>query len=176
MAVISFAGKTPQIAAPHFIAPDAWVIGDVTIAGLVSIFFHAVLRGDIEPITVGEGSNIQEHAMLHTSRGLGPCTVGKNVTIGHRAIIHGCTIEDNCIIGMGSVILDGAVIGKNSIVGAQALVPMNMIVPEGSLVLGVPAKIVKNVSAEQIRTIAQSAFSYQKLGEQYRAVLGFTKG
>ena len=122
MAVISFADKTPQIAAPHFIAPDAWVIGDVTIAGLVSIFFHAVLRGDIEPISVGEGSNIQEHAMLHTSRGLGPCTVGKNVTIGHRAIIHGCTIEDSCIIGMGSVILDGAVIGKNSIVGAQALV------------------------------------------------------
>ena len=171
MSIIQFRDHFPRIREQHFIAPDAWVIGDVEIDPLVSIFFGAVLRGDIEPIRVGEGSNIQEHAMLHTSHGLQPCVVGRNVTIGHRAIIHGCTISDNCIIGMGSVILDGATIGKNCIVGAQAMVPMNMQVPDGSLVLGVPAKVVRQLSEKDFNFIAQSALNYQQLGHEYRGIL-----
>ncbi len=172
MAIIPFQECTPRIHEKHFIAPDAWVIGSVEIAPLVSIFFGAVLRGDINPISVGRGSNIQEHAILHTSHGLGPCTIGENVTIGHRAIIHGCAISDNCIIGMGSVILDGAHIGKNCIIGAQALVPMNAHIPDGSLVVGVPAKVIRALSPEQIESIRESAASYQKIGAEYNKTLG----
>lgn len=172
MAIIPYQDRSPVINEKHFIAPDAWVIGDVKISPLVSIFFGAVLRGDINPITVGHGSNIQEHAMLHTSHGLGPCTVGSNVTIGHRAIIHGCTIGDHCIIGMGSVILDGAEIGENCIIGAQALVPMNAKIPAGSLVVGVPAKVLKPLNAEQLENIRHSALSYQKTGAEYKKLLG----
>jgi carbonic anhydrase/acetyltransferase-like protein (isoleucine patch superfamily) len=172
MAIIPYLNNAPKINEQHFIAPDAWVIGEVTIAPLVSIFFGAVLRGDINPIYVGKGSNIQENAMLHTSQGLGPCTVGENVTIGHHAIIHGCTIADNCIIGMGSVILDGAKIGKNCIIGAQALVPMNAVIPDGSLVVGVPAKVLRPISEEQRQSIIDSALSYQKTGANYRKTLG----
>ena len=173
MPTIPFRDKHPLIRDPYFIAPDAWIIGDVEIAATVSIFFHVVIRGDIEPIRVGSGSNIQEHAMLHTSRGLSPCVIGDNVTIGHRAIIHGATVEDNCIIGMGSVVLDGAAVGKNSIIGAQALIPMNMKIPERSLVLGVPAKVVRSLSDEQVESIRQSALSYQKLGGEYRSTLPY---
>lgn len=171
MSIVQFKEHYPRIAERHFIAPDAWVIGDVEIGPLVSIFFGAVLRGDIEPIRVGAGSNIQEHAMLHTSHGLQPCVVGENVTIGHRAIIHGCTVKDNCIIGMGSVILDGAVIGKNCIVGAQAMVPMNMQVPDGSLVVGVPAKVARQLTDQEIKFVTQSAINYQKLGHEYRGIV-----
>jgi len=171
MPVIHFREQYPRIPERHFIAPDAWVIGDVEIAPRVSIFFGAVLRGDIEPIRIGAGSNIQEHSMLHTSHGLQPCIIGENVTIGHRAIIHGCTVNDNCIIGMGSVILDGAVIGRNCIVGAQALVPMNMQVPDNSLVVGVPAKVVRQLTPEQVESIRQSALNYQTLGDEYQRTI-----
>ena len=171
MAVIPFCGVTPKIHESVFLAPDAWVTGDVSIGENVSIFFGAVLRGDILPITVGAGSNLQEQSMLHTSHGLTPCIVGRDVTVGHHAIIHGATVSDRCIIGMGAVILDGAEIGCNCIIGAQSLVPMNMKVPECSLALGVPAKVVRKLTAEEIQSIAQSAASYRKTGGEYRRTL-----
>lgn len=171
MPVIPFKERRPTIGADAFIAPDAWITGATKLGAKVSVFFGAVLRGDINSITVGDGCNIQEHAMLHTSHGLGDCTVGKDVTIGHHAIIHGCSIGDNCIIGMNATVLDGAKVGKNCIIGAQALVPMNMQIPEGSLAVGVPAKVVRTLTTAEIEEIAQSAASYRAVGAEYRRQL-----
>ena len=168
MPVIPYKNLTAHISSTVFIAPNAWVTGQVYIEDDVSIFFGAVLRGDLEKIYVGAGTNIQENALLHTSHGLADCMVGRNVTVGHSAIVHGCTIKDNCIIGMGSTLLDGAIIGENCIVGAQALVPMNMIVPPGSLVLGVPAKVARRLEPAEIKSIAESASHYVETGREYK--------
>jgi carbonic anhydrase/acetyltransferase-like protein (isoleucine patch superfamily) len=172
MPVIPFKGKTPVIGPGTWIAPDAWIIGDVEIGENVSIFFGAVLRGDILPIKVGAGTNIQEGAVLHTSTNLSPTLVGANVTIGHRALIHGCQVQDGCIIGMGSTILDGANIGERSIVGANSLVTMNSIIQPKSLALGAPAKVVRSLTAEELLGLARSAKDYQVLGAGYKAILG----
>lgn len=169
MPVIPFESETPQIAEGVFIAPDAWVIGKVQLGENVSVFFSTVLRGDIQRISVGAGSNLQEHSLLHTSSGLGDCTVGENVTVGHRAILHGCSVRDNCIIGMGSTILDGAIIGENCIVGANSLVTMNVEIPAGHLALGSPAKAVRKLSPAEIKEIFQSATHYRQLGKHYRS-------
>jgi carbonic anhydrase/acetyltransferase-like protein (isoleucine patch superfamily) len=168
MPVIPYKDFTPQIKGSAFIAPTAWVTGQCFIDEDVSIFFGAVLRGDIQKIIVGKGTNIQEGALLHTSHDLPDCIVGKNVTIGHGAIVHGCKVGDNCIIGMGSTILDGAEIGENCIVGANALVPMNMRVPPGNLVLGVPAKVVRGLTPEEIEANRSSAIHYIETGAEYR--------
>ena len=170
MPVVPFKGKTPKISDSAWIAPDAWVIGDVTIGEKVSIFFGAVLRGDILPIHVGDGTNIQEGAMLHTSTGMTPCVVGNNVTVGHHAIIHGCTVEDCCIIGMGATILDGAVVKTNSLVGANALVKTRCIVDAGSLTFGTPAKIIRALDEKERHELLESALNYQKLGAAYRSL------
>lgn len=172
MPVIPFGDSNPEIAAPGFIAPDAWVIGDVSIKANVSIFFGAVLRGDIEPIEVGEETNIQEHALLHTSHGLGPCLVGQRVTVGHRAILHGCRVEDQCIVGMGATLLDGAVIGANSVIGAQSLVPMNANIPSGVLALGVPARVKRELTPEELAQLQQSARGYVETGKAYAQYFG----
>jgi carbonic anhydrase/acetyltransferase-like protein (isoleucine patch superfamily) len=169
MPAIPFQTKTPEIGKGCFIAPDAWVIGDVVFGPQVSAFFGVVARGDIKAIRVGAGTNLQEHALLHTSTGLSDCIVGANVTVGHRAILHGCTVEDSCIIGMGATVLDGAVVGKYSIVGAQSLVPMGMKIPERSLVLGVPAKVVRTISENEVKNINESAEHYRTLGAEYQA-------
>ena len=139
----------PKINKPAFIADNAVITGDVTVKEDASIWYGAVLRGDIEPVTVGKGSNIQEMCILHTSEGT-PCTVGDNVTVGHGVILHGCTVEDNCLIGMGATILDGAVIGEESIVGACALVTKDKVFPPRSMIIGSPAKAVRQLSDEEI--------------------------
>jgi carbonic anhydrase/acetyltransferase-like protein (isoleucine patch superfamily) len=167
MAVIPFQATTPTIDGTSFVAPDAWVIGNCTVGPRVSIFFGAVLRGDIHPITVGEGSNIQEHSLLHTSHEFGPVTVGANVTIGHRAIIHGATIHDESLVGMGATVLDDAVVGTHCIVGAHTLIPKGMVIPARSLVVGTPAKIIREVSDEEISFLRKSAERYQQLGAVY---------
>jgi carbonic anhydrase/acetyltransferase-like protein (isoleucine patch superfamily) len=142
--------------------------GDVQVGAETSIFFGVVARGDIYPIIIGTRTNIQEHAVLHTSTDLGPCIIGDGVTVGHGAIVHGATVRENCTIGMGSTILDGAVIGANSIVGAQALVPMNMQVPPGSLVLGVPGKIIRPLTPAEIESIAVNAQHYVDVSREYQ--------
>jgi len=175
MPILPFQHRIPVVAQSAWVAPDAWVIGDTTVAEQVSIFFGAVLRGDIEPIRVGAGTNIQEGALLHTSTGLTPCVVGQNVTIGHRAIIHGCTVGDSCIIGMGATILDGAVIEERCLIGANSLVTMNTRIPAGSLVLGSPAKVVRALTAAELEQLADSAAHYQKLGAEYQRLLPTTR-
>jgi carbonic anhydrase/acetyltransferase-like protein (isoleucine patch superfamily) len=157
---------TPRIASPHFIAPGAYIIGDVTIGTEVSVFFGAVLRGDIESISVGSGTNIQEHAMLHTTRGRSPCIVGDGVTVGHRAIVHGATIEKNCLIGMGAIVLDDSVISENSLVGAGALVTEGKSFPARSLILGSPAKAVRQLNTSEVDSIKKAADAYIVHGKQ----------
>jgi carbonic anhydrase/acetyltransferase-like protein (isoleucine patch superfamily) len=169
MPTLPFGTKAPSIHPSVFVAPTAWLTGDVQIAADSSVFFGAVGRGDIYPIVIGPRTNIQEHAVLHTSTGIGPCIIGAGVTVGHGAIVHGATVRDNCTIGMGSTVLDGAVIGENSIVGAQALVPMNMQVPPGSLVLGIPAKVVRALTSEEIESIKVNAQHYVDVSREYRA-------
>lgn len=156
----------PKIQSPHLIAPGAYLVGDVRIGLEVSIFFGAVLRGDINPIIVGNRTNIQEHAVLHTTKGRTPCTVMDGVTVGHRAIIHGATVQSNCLIGMGSIILDESVIQENSLVGAGSLVTEGKTFPPGSLIIGSPAKFVRSLSDEEINGIKRAADSYVLHGKE----------
>lgn len=171
MPIISFQGHTPKIADGVFIAPNAYVIGDVTLEENVSVFFGVVIRGDILPIKVGAGTNIQEHSMLHTSHGMTPCIVGKNVTVGHGAIIHGCTVENGALVGMGATLLDQAIIGEESAVGAQSLVTMGKKIPPRSLAMGVPAKVVRELDEKDIQGIKQNCLHYVDYGRKYRAAL-----
>ncbi|MCB0128526.1 MAG: gamma carbonic anhydrase family protein, partial [Caldilineaceae bacterium] len=151
--------RSDQIHPTVFVAPHAVIVGDVTLAEQCSVWFHATLRGDVEPIRIGERTNIQEGAVLHVDPGY-PVTVGAGVTIGHRAIVHGATVQDHVIIGMGATVLNGAVIGANSIVGANALVTEGKVFPPGSLILGSPAKAVRTLTDEEIERIRQGAATY----------------
>lgn len=150
----------------NFIAHDAILVGDIYLKENANIWFGAVARGDNERITIGKNSNVQDGCAMHTDMGF-PLTIGENCTIGHRAIVHGCVIGDNSLIGMGAIILNGAHIGKNCIVGAGALVPEGKQIPDGSLVVGVPGKIVRPLSEEEIIGITKSAQSYVKNGQRF---------
>jgi|TARA_B110000967_G_C18627145_1_gene431794 carbonic anhydrase/acetyltransferase-like protein (isoleucine patch superfamily) len=150
----------------NWIAPNAVVIGDVTLEKNVSIWFSATLRGDIENIHIGEGSNIQDGSVLHTDPGY-PLKIGKNVTVGHLVMLHGCVIGDNSLIGIGAVILNGSKIGKNCIVGANTLITENKIIPDNSLVVGSPGKIVRQVTADEVKSISENAIHYQKNWKKY---------
>ncbi|MCL4266600.1 MAG: gamma carbonic anhydrase family protein [Anaerolineae bacterium] len=158
---------SPTIATSAWVADTAVVRGHVTLAENVSVWFGAVLRGDEEPITVGENSNIQDGAVLHVSAGF-PCVVGRNVTIGHRAIVHGCTVEDGALVGMGAIVLDGAHIGAGAMVAAGAVVSPGMQVPPGKLVLGVPARIFGPLSASQRELGPRAVQNYVARKEAYR--------
>lgn len=169
--LLDFENHSPNISKSAWIAPDAWIIGDVELQDNVSVFFGAVLRGDIMPIRVGKNSNIQEHSMLHTSVGRGPCVVGSEVTVGHRAILHGCTVEDRALIGMGAIVLDDAVIGEESLVGAGSVVTENKKFPPRSLIIGSPGKVVRQLSDQDVKQILLNAASYVKKGQAYTALL-----
>lgn len=171
MPLAEYKGITPTIGKGVFIAPTAWVTGDVLLADDVSLFFGATIRGDINQVRVGRGTNLQENVMVHTSTGLGDCIIGSEVTVGHGAIVHGCTVGDGCLIGMNSTILDNAEIGAGSIIGAQALVPMNMKIPPRSLVLGVPGKVVRPVSTEELQSIQDGTIHYIEVGAEYRRTI-----
>ena len=159
--------KKPQNSGENWVAPNATIIGDVTLEKNSSIWFNAVLRGDIENIHIGEGSNIQDGSILHTDPGC-PLKIGKDVTVGHLVMLHGCIIEDDCLIGIGSTILNKAKIGKNSIIGANALVTENKVIPERSLVLGSPGKIVRQVTEEEIKSIKENADHYVANYKKYK--------
>lgn len=169
MPVIPFKEKNPIVSASAFVAPDAWIIGDITVGDSVSIFFNVVLRGDIQPIRVGRGTNLQEHVLVHTSHGMSPAIIGEDVTVGHRAIIHGCHIGDRCLIGMGATILDNAEVGEECIVGAHTLVPKGMKIPPRTLVVGTPAKAVRQLTNDEVASLIASAQGYQELGRTYQA-------
>ena len=151
----------PNIDSSVFVAKGAVVIGDVTIAKDCSIWYNATIRSTEDPITIGEGSNVQDNAVIHVSPNF-PTTIGSYVTIGHGAIVHGCTIDDNALIGMGAIILNGAKIGKNCIIAAGALIPQNKVIPDNSLVMGSPGKVIRQVTEEEIRKNTQNAEEYIK--------------
>lgn len=151
-----------------FIAPGAAVLGDVAIGKESSVWYHSVIRGDMAPITIGEQTNIQDLSVLHVDVDL-PCVVGSRVGVGHRAILHGCTVEDDCLIGMGAVLLNGVRIGAGSVVGAGALLTENFAVPPGSLVLGVPAKVVRDVDEELRVRIGETARHYLELARLHKS-------
>lgn len=139
-----------------YLFPGCVVTGDVTMGKAASVWYNAVVRGDMAPITIGEGSNIQDNAVVHVDNGF-PTVIGNGVTIGHGAIVHGCTVEDDCIIGMGAVLLNGARIGKNCIIGAETLVPEGKEVPEGSVAFGNPVRVYRPVNEEDIKHIHANA-------------------
>ncbi len=143
-----FLRREPVVAPDAYIARTAVVIGDVTLKSGSSVWYNAVLRGDINRIELGEGSNVQDNAVIHLADEW-PCLIGRYVTVGHSAIVHACTIEDECLIGMGATVLDGAVIGAQSIVGANALVTQGTHVPPGSMVLGSPAKVIRALTEKE---------------------------
>lgn len=155
-----------KIADSVFVAQGAIVVGDVTIEENSSVWFNAVIRADNGPIRIGKNTNIQDNCVLHISEG-GSMDIGDNVTVGHSAIVHGATVKSNTLIGMGSIILDDAVIGENCIVGANALVTSRTIIPDNSLVLGSPAKVVKQLTQEQIDSIAYSAQEYIETAKRF---------
>ncbi len=154
----------------YWVAPDAILIGQVRLGRKASVWFGAVLRGDNELIHIGEGSNVQDHSVMHTDLGF-PLTVASGCTIGHGAILHGCTIDENSLIGMGATILNGARIGRGCIVGAHALVPEGKSIPDGSLAIGAPCRIVRELRSEEYAMLEASALSYQRNWRRFSAGL-----
>ena len=158
--------KKVKNAGENWVATNASIIGDVTLEKNTSIWFNATLRGDVDNIYVGEGSNIQDGSVLHTDPGY-PLKIGKDVTIGHLVMLHGCSIGDNSLIGIGAVILNGAKVGKNCIIGANALVTEQKVIPDNSLVIGSPGKIVRQVTGEETKSITENAIHYQENWKKY---------
>ncbi|WP_309505963.1 gamma carbonic anhydrase family protein [Streptomyces pyxinicus] len=167
--IVGIGGKEPQVDPGAFVAPTASVIGDVTVRAGASVWYGAVLRGDVERITVGADANVQDNVTLHADPGF-PVTVGERVSIGHNAVVHGATVEDDCLIGMGATVLNGAVIGAGSLVAAQALVPQGMVVPAGSLVAGVPAKVKRELTEEERQGVTLNGTLYAELGKAHKDV------
>ncbi|HEX6615878.1 MAG TPA: gamma carbonic anhydrase family protein [Gemmatimonadales bacterium] len=157
----------PRVDPSAFIAPSAVVMGDVTLGPRASVWYLSVLRGDMAPITIGADSNIQDGTIVHVDEGV-PCTIGERVGVGHRVILHGCTVEDDSLIGMGSILLNGVRIGSGSVVAAGAVVPEGMQVPPGSLVMGVPGRIVRTVDAALAERIAGTWTHYVEQARAHR--------
>lgn len=171
---MDFKGMTPSIAQNVFIAPSADIIGEVSIGSGSSIWFGCVVRGDVNSISIGENTNIQDLSMIHVThytrenRSDGfPTIIGDNVTVGHRVMLHGCVVEDACLIGMSATILDGAVIGKESIVGAGSLVTKNKKFPPRSLIMGNPAKFIRELNDDEVASLYKSATNYVKFMMSY---------
>lgn len=167
MTTIDFEGHTPQVSETAWVAPNATLIGKVTLSERSSVFYTSVLRGDMDTITIGERSNIQDGCVAHTDPGF-PVTVGAGVSVGHRAVLHGCTIEDDALIGMGAVVLNGARVGAGSLIAAGAVVTEGMQIPPGSLVAGVPAKVRRELAEADIEGLRENARTYVELAATHR--------
>ncbi|MDR2129290.1 MAG: gamma carbonic anhydrase family protein [Burkholderiaceae bacterium] len=170
MAVYEVNGKAPRVHELAWVADSAQVMGQVTLAAHASVWFGCVLRGDADAIFVGEGSNIQDGCILHVDRGFA-LDVGQRVTVGHHAMLHGCSVGDESLIGIGAVVLNGARIGKNCLVGAGALVTEGKAFADGSMILGSPARVVRQLTPEQIEGVRQNARHYMENARTYRASL-----
>ena len=164
--IVGIGGREPKVDEEAFVAPTSSVIGDVTLAPGASVWYGAVLRGDVERISVGAQSNIQDNCTLHADPGF-PVTIGERVSVGHNAVVHGASVGDDCLIGMGATVLNGAVIGAGSLVAAQALVPQGMEVPPGSLVAGVPAKIRRELTEEERQGVTLNGTLYADLAKAH---------
>ena len=167
MAIYELDGQAPRVAETAWVADSAQVMGRVTLGEDSSVWFGAVLRGDSDRITVGRGSNVQDGSVLHADAGV-PLVVGENVTIGHKVMLHGCTIGDESLIGIGAVVLNGARIGRNCLVGAGALVTEGKEFPDGSMIIGSPAKAVRQLTPEQIEGLRSSARHYRENAQRFR--------
>ncbi|WP_374521230.1 gamma carbonic anhydrase family protein [Hydrogenophaga sp.] len=167
MAIYALDGLTPQVADTAWVADNAQVMGEVTLAADSSVWFGVTVRGDTDAIHIGEGSNIQDGSVLHADHGM-PLTIGRHVTVGHQVMLHGCTIGDESLIGIGAVVLNGAKIGKHCLVGAGALVTEGKEFPDGSMILGSPARVVKTLSPEQIEGLRESAQHYIDNARRFR--------
>ncbi len=167
MTVYALSGKAPELHEDTWVAPTASVIGTVTLARGASVWFGAVLRGDTDWIRIGEDTNIQDLSVVHADLGV-PTTIGARVTVGHEVMLHGCTVEDECLIGIGAILLNGAVIGTGSIVGAGALVTSGKVYPPRSMIVGAPAKAIRQVTDEELDGIRRSAEHYAKNARRFR--------
>lgn len=170
MPIYKLGEHAPTIHETVFVADTATIVGKVTLAENASVWFGAALRGDNEPITVGSGSNVQEGAVLHTDPGR-PLAIGRDVTVGHQAMLHGCTIGDGALVGIQAVILNGTVIGRNCLVGAGSVVTENKTFPDRSLILGAPARAVRQLTDEEVEGLAQIAASYVERRDLFKAQL-----
>ncbi len=166
--IYRFEDSTPSLPEEYFVADSAAVIGNITLQNQSSIWFGVVLRGDIEPIIVGERSNIQDNSVAHTSHGK-PVVIGNHTTIGHKVMLHACTVGNNCLIGMGATLLDGCEIGDNCLVGAGALVKQNQKIPAGSLAVGSPARVIRKLTEEEISDVRKYSDRYVALLNRYRS-------
>jgi gamma-carbonic anhydrase len=170
MAIIRpFGGKAPRLDATAFVVEGAAVVGDVEVGPDSSVWFGAVVRGDVNAIRIGARSNIQDLTVIHVTGGTHPTLVGDDVTVGHRVVLHGCTVKDRCLIGIGAIVLDGAVVGEEAMVGAGALVPPGMVVPPRTLVLGAPARVKRPLTPEELAFFTVSSARYAGYARQYRA-------
>lgn len=167
MTLYALDGVAPDVASDAWVAPEGILIGRVVLEAKASVWFGAILRGDNEEIRVGAGSNLQENVVCHTDVGY-PLVIGAGCTIGHKVMLHGCTIGDNTLVGMGATILNGARIGRNCLIGAGALVTEGKEIPDGSLVMGMPAKVVRQLDDQAIQRLRASALQYQRNAARYR--------
>ena len=166
--IINFKDKFPEISETCFIADSADIIGDVKIGDNSSIWFKTVVRGDVNYIRIGNNTNIQDSSVLHVNTGTHPLIIGDDVTSGHMVILHGCTIKDRVLIGMGSIVQDGAVVESDTLIAAGSVVTQNSFIPSGKLVMGVPAKVKRDLTDEEKENIKQSSYIYVKNSEVYR--------
>jgi carbonic anhydrase/acetyltransferase-like protein (isoleucine patch superfamily) len=164
-------GRTPEVHRDAFVAPTAVVLGAVTLAAGASVWYHAVLRGDCESISIGADSNIQDNCTVHADPGF-PVTVGRGVSVGHNAVLHGCTVEDDVLVGMGATVLNGATIGAGSLVAAGAVVPQGTAIPPNSLVAGVPAKVRRELTEQDRAAIRLNGEGYVLLSGEHRRTFG----
>ena len=164
----TYSGKKPILESSVYVSEDALIIGDVTIGENSSIWFKSVVRGDVNYIKIGKRTNIQDLSVLHVTSKTHPLIVGDEVTVGHRAILHGCTVNDRVLVGMGTIVLDGAVVESDTVIGAGSVVTPGFRVPSGKLVMGVPAKIKRDLTDDEIKNIRKSAQNYVEYSENYR--------
>ncbi|MFD3446974.1 gamma carbonic anhydrase family protein [Microbacteriaceae bacterium 4G12] len=165
--LLPFGGATPEVQDDAYVAAGAVLVGRVHLGASASVWFNAVLRADSEPITIGDGSNVQDNVSCHVDAGF-PLTVGSDVSVGHNAVLHGCTVEDGALVGMGAIVMNGAVIGAGSLVAAGALVLEGTVVPPGTLVAGVPARVRRELTAEEAAGIRRNAAGYRDRIAGYR--------
>jgi carbonic anhydrase/acetyltransferase-like protein (isoleucine patch superfamily) len=167
--VRAFGGVSPGIDPSVFLAAGCVVVGDVVVGPGASIWFGAVVRGDVNTVRIGARTNIQDQAVVHVTGGTHPTVIGDDVTVGHRAVLHGCTVGDRCLIGIGAIVLDGAVVGAEAMVGAGALVPPGMVVPPRALVMGAPARVKRLLDDAEVDGLRASAARYVEYAARYRA-------
>jgi carbonic anhydrase/acetyltransferase-like protein (isoleucine patch superfamily) len=165
--IIPIRGRAPQLHAESWVAPNATLIGPVTLAARVSVWYNATVRAEFEPVEIGEGSNIQDGVTVHVDPGF-PARIGAGVTVGHNAVLHGCTVEDDVLIGMGAIVLNGAVVGAGSLVAAGAVVAQGAVIPPRSLVAGVPGKVRRSLTDDEVAANRFNAQAYQGLIELHR--------